>query len=181
MTEGVSAADLIAQAKAATTTEELDAIEAQAAGRVTVESAVAERRAELQSTGGPAMSESSAPPAVDPSPTAPPIMLNTQSLEEVLAAHQAPASSEEVLALEPNDYESATEGPHEQISPTMYVHMTKPDGTEFLAPLSNEEYYQRKGYTSNSAEDIPDLVAYWAEKAGTEPASTKTADAEASA
>ena len=170
MTEGVSAADLIAQANAATTTEELDAIEAQAAGRVTVESAVAERRAELQSTGGPAMSESSAPPVVDPSPTAPPIMLNTQTLEEVLAAYPAPASPDEVLALEPNDYESATEGPHEQISPTMYVHMTKPDGTEFLAPLSNEEHYQAKGFTSGAAEDIPDLVAYWAEKAGTAPA-----------
>ena len=173
MTEGLSAADLIAQARAATTTEELDAIEAQAAGRVTVESAVAERRAELQSTGGPAMSESSAPPVVDPSPTAPPISLNTQTLEEVLAAYPAPASSEEVLALEPNDYESATEGPHPQLSPTMYVHMTKPDGTEFLAPLSNEDYYQRKGYTSAAAEDIPDLVAYWAEKAGAEPASTE--------
>jgi hypothetical protein len=173
MTEDMSAADLIAQAKAATTAQELDAIEAQAAGRVTVESAVAERRAELHSTGGPAMSESSAPPVVDPSPTAPPIMLNTQSLEEVLATYPAPASSEEVLALEPNDYESATEGPHEQISPTMYVHMTKPDGTEFLAPLSNEDYYQRKGYTSGAAEDIPDLVAYWAEKAGAQPALTE--------
>lgn len=41
------AADLIAQAEAATTTEELDAIEAQAAGRVTVTNAVAERRAAL--------------------------------------------------------------------------------------------------------------------------------------
>ena len=40
MTDSPTAADLIAQARAATTVEELDAIEAQAAGRVTVESAV---------------------------------------------------------------------------------------------------------------------------------------------
>ena len=86
-----------------------------------------------------------------------------------LAEHPAPASDDETLALKPNDYESATEGPHEQISPNMYVHMTKPDGSEFLAPLSNEEYYQTKGFTSGSAEEIPDLVAYWAEKAATEP------------
>ena len=123
------------------------------------------------------MSESSAPPVVDPSPTAAPIMLNTQTLEEVLAAYPAPASPDEVLALEPNDYESATEGPHEQISPTMYVHMTKPDGTEFLAPLSNEENYQRKGYTSGTAEEIPDLVAYWAEKAGAAPAEPAASEA----
>lgn len=42
-----SAADLIEQAKNAETAEELDAIEAQAHGRVTVEQAVAARRAEL--------------------------------------------------------------------------------------------------------------------------------------
>jgi hypothetical protein len=91
-------------------------------------------------------------------------------LEGWLKEHGAAASDEETLALEPNSYEAATSGPTEQISPTMYVHMTKPDGTECLVPLSNEEYYQRKGFTSGSAEDIPDLSAYWAEKAGQEPA-----------
>jgi hypothetical protein len=45
--ERASAADLIEQAEAATTHEELDAIEAQADGRVTVINAVNERRAEL--------------------------------------------------------------------------------------------------------------------------------------
>ena len=91
-------------------------------------------------------------------------------LQAWLTEHGAPASDEETLALEPNSMETAQSGPSEQISPTMYVHMTKPDGTECLVPLSNEEYYQRKGYTSGSAEDIPDLSAYWAEKAGAEPA-----------
>lgn len=90
-------------------------------------------------------------------------------LQAWLTEHGAAASDEETLALEPNTAEAATSGPTEQISPTMYVHMSKPDGTECLVPLSNEEYYQRKGYTSGSAEDIPDLVAYWAEKAATEP------------
>ena len=42
-----TAADLIAQAKAATTAAQLDAIEAQAAGRVTVLDAVSARRQEL--------------------------------------------------------------------------------------------------------------------------------------
>lgn len=45
--EWASASNLIAQAKAATTTEELDDIEAQAEGRVTVSNAVAARREEL--------------------------------------------------------------------------------------------------------------------------------------
>lgn len=171
--EQASAADLIAQAQAAQTNEELDAIDAQAAGRVTVEQAVDARREELasqqtQATGGPAMSESSAA-VVDPSPHAPPIMLNAQTLEEVLAAHQAPASDDEVLALEPNDYESATTGPDEQIDPNSYVSMTKPDGTTFLSPLSNVEHYEAKGYTAGATEEIPDLVAYHAERAAQEP------------
>lgn len=45
-----SAADLIAQAQAATTQEELDEIEAQADGRVTVENAVRDRREALGGT-----------------------------------------------------------------------------------------------------------------------------------
>ena len=165
MTETPSAAELIAQAKAATTIEELDAIAAQANGRVTVIDAVNQRYQELESETVPEA------PVVDPSPTAAPIVLNTQTLEEALAAHPAPASDAEVLALEPNDYESATEGPHEQISPTAYVEMTKPDGTTFLSPLANVEHYEAKGFTAGAEQDIPDLVAYWAEKAGTEPAS----------
>ena len=100
------------------------------------------------------------PPIVDPSPTAPPI----EAGSEELVLPPAPASPKEILDLKPNKAADATEGPHAQISPTMYVHMTKPDGTEFLAPLANEEYYQRKGYTSGAAEEIEDIGAYWAAK-----------------
>lgn len=107
-------------------------------------------------------------PIVDPSPTAPPIQVNQQTLEETLAAYPAPASPPEILELEPNRYEDATEGPHPQVSPIMYVHMTKPDGTEFLAPLSNVEYYERKGFQKGAEEEIPDLVAYQAARAKTE-------------
>lgn len=99
-------------------------------------------------------------PLVDPSPHAAPIMANTQTLDEVLAAYPAPASDEETLALEPNTYEAATEGPTAQISQTAYVEMSKPDGTTFLSPLSNVEYYEAKGYTAGAEQDIPNLVAY---------------------
>lgn len=109
------------------------------------------------------------PPIVDPSPHAPPIQLNAQTIDEVLAAFPAAASDEETLALEPNRMEDAQEGPHPQVSPTGYVEMTKPDGTTFLSPLSNVEHYEAKGYTAGAEQDIPDLVAYWAEKAGTSP------------
>jgi hypothetical protein len=107
-----------------------------------------------------------APPIVDPSPTAPPIQVNAQTLEEVLAAHPAPASDPRVLALEPNRYEDATSGPDAQISQTAYVEMTKPDGTTFLSPLANVPYYEGKGYTTGAEQTIPDFVAYLAEQAG---------------
>ena len=57
------AADLIEQAQAATTTEELDAIQAQADGRVTVLDAVEQRRAELAAEQGPTE------PAAEPTAT----------------------------------------------------------------------------------------------------------------
>jgi hypothetical protein len=81
----------------------------------------------------------------------------------------SPASPPEVLALEPRRYEDAVEGPHPQISPTTYVHWTRPDGDEFIAPLANAETYERKGYTRGKDEDIPDLVAYHAEAAQKAP------------
>jgi hypothetical protein len=109
------------------------------------------------------------PPIVDPSPHAAPIALNNQSLEELMASHPAEASSAEVLALEPNDYESATTGPDPQISQTGYVEMTKLDGTNCLVPLSNVPYYEWKGYTRGADIDIPDLVAYQAERARSAP------------
>jgi hypothetical protein len=112
---------------------------------------------------------SSAPPVVDPSPTAAPIALNNQSLQELMSAHPAPASDVATLALEPNRYEDATAGPDRQISQTAYVEMTKPDGTTCLVPLSNVPYYEWKGYTAGAQQDIPDLPAYWADKARSQP------------
>lgn len=83
----------------------------------------------------------------------------------------AAASPPEVLELKPNDAASATSGPDPTIDPTMYVTWTRPDGGgSFIAPLSNSETYERKGYTAGSAEKIPDLVAYLAEQASKEPA-----------
>jgi hypothetical protein len=106
------------------------------------------------------------PPIVDPSPTAPPIQVDYRSLDEVLAAHPAPASDPRVLALEPNCYEDATSGPDAQISQTAYVEMTKADGTRFLSPLANVPSYEAKGYTAGAEQTIPDFVAYLAEQAG---------------
>jgi hypothetical protein len=90
-------------------------------------------------------------------------MSEAQTVEEALKEHPAAASPKEVLELKPNSYEDATEGPHEQVDPNTYVHMKKPDGSDFLAPLSNVKHYEAKGYKSGSAEQIDDLVAYWAD------------------
>lgn len=111
------------------------------------------------------MTTPSQPPIVDPSPTAPPIYLDAKTLDEVLAAHPAPASPPEVLELKPNRMADAQAGPHPHISPTVYVEMTKPDGTTFLSPLANADHYEAKGFTRGAEQEITDLVAYWAEKA----------------
>jgi hypothetical protein len=110
------------------------------------------------------------PPVVDPSPHAAPIALSNQSLEELMKAHPAAASDAETLKLKPNRYADATEGAHAQISQTAYVEMTKPDGATFLAPLSNVPAYEAKGYKAGAEQDIPDLVAYHADKAKSQPA-----------
>lgn len=101
------------------------------------------------------------PPIVDPSPAEPPIMVNQTTLEEELDAHPAEPSPPEVLARKPNLLEDAISGPDPQISPIVYVHMTKPDGTEFLSPLANVDYYERKGFTRGEEETIPSLPAYY--------------------
>ena len=98
---------------------------------------------------------------VDPRPTAPPIV---QGNAEYVFPPAQP-SSEEVLAIEPNLYEDAVDGPDEQISAITYTHWTRPDGGDFIAPLSTAEVYERKGYQRGEDEDIPDLVAYLAERA----------------
>lgn len=109
------------------------------------------------------------PPIVDPSPYAAPIALNNQSLAELMAAYPAPASDAATLARQPNRAVDATEGPTPQISPTAYVEMTKPNGTTCLVPLANVPYYEWKGYTAGEQQDIPDLPAFWADKARNQP------------
>jgi hypothetical protein len=118
-------------------------------------------------------SSASAPPGpaplVDPSPTAAPIAVDRQSLEELMASHPAPASDAFTLSRRPNRYEDATTGPDRQISPITYVEMTKPDGTTCLVPLANVPYYEWKGFTAGEQQVIPDLPAYWAERARSQP------------
>lgn len=167
MTDAPHAADLIAQAQAATTAEQIDAIEAQAAGRVTVLDAVEQARTRLfmeQRQQGEPMPD---PPVVDPSPTAAPIYADPRGYDEVLAAYPAAASPPEILELTPNN--DPPSGPDAQISPTTYVHMTKPDGSEFLAPLSNVPAYEAKGFTAGAEEEIEDIGAYWAAKSKEPP------------
>lgn len=170
MTATPSASELIDQAHAATTNAELDAIEAQAEGRVTVINAVHDRRDQLaaQAAREEAMTEA---PIVDPSPTATPIMAGSN--EYVFPP--AEASPQEVLDLKPNDYASATSGPDVQISQTAYVEMTKPDGSTFMAPLANVPGYEAKGYTAGAEQEIEDIGAYWASKSAEAPAPAEAA------
>lgn len=93
---------------------------------------------------------------VDPRPAAPPINLGSTEYE----FPPAPASTEAVLATEPRLYEDATSGPDPQISQTTYVTWTRPDGGTFIAPISNDETYERKGYQRGEEQEIPDIVAY---------------------
>lgn len=127
----------------------------------------AENAATMQTSSASHVNRSD--PVVDPRPTAAPIALDNKSLKELMESHPAPASSAETLALRPNRYEDATRGPDAQISPITYVEMTKQDGTTCLVPLSNVPYYEWKGFTRGAEQVIPDLPAYWAEKAKQQP------------
>jgi len=82
----------------------------------------------------------------------------------------AAASSKEVLETKPNKAADATSGPDDQVSQTGYVTWTRPDGGTFIAPVANSETYERKGYKKGAEQDIPDIVAWNAENAATEPA-----------
>jgi hypothetical protein len=84
----------------------------------------------------------------------------------------AAASSAEVLALEPNTAEKATEGPHPQISQNGYVTWTRPDGGTFLAAITSSEVYERKGYKRGPEQEIENLVAHLAAQAKQAPAAT---------
>lgn len=110
-----------------------------------------------------------------------PITSSTESLEDVLAKlPKVEASPKEVLELKPNTVAEATSGPSEQVSQTAYVTWTKPDGSTFLAPLSNSETYERKGFSKGAEEEIDDLVAYHAEQAAKEATAAKPAAAKTS-
>jgi hypothetical protein len=87
------------------------------------------------------MTEKKEPPVVDPSPTQPPIPLNSN--EYVFPP--AEASPKEVLDLKPNLYADAVSGPHPQI-PQGTTTMTKLDGTTFEAQTASVDYYVSKGY-----------------------------------
>lgn len=89
-------------------------------------------------------------------------------VEEELQKYPAAASPPEVLELKPN--KANPEGPAEQISATGYTTWTKPDGSTFVAPVSNDETYARKGFKQGKTEEIPDFVAYLDEMAAREPA-----------
>jgi hypothetical protein len=93
---------------------------------------------------------------VDPRPTAPEIKLGDAEYKFPPAA----ASPEYVLALEPNRYDDAVEGPDEQISMIDYTTWRRPNGGEFIAPVANDETYERKGFQRGENKVIPDLVAY---------------------
>ena len=111
------------------------------------------------------LSPGSGAPIVDPSPTAPPIRQGNTEYK-FPPAEASPAS---VLALEPNTYEDATDGPDPQIDPNRYVTWTNPNGGgEFIAPITNDETYERKGFTRGAEQDIPDLVAYLEDKGKTD-------------
>jgi hypothetical protein len=101
---------------------------------------------------------------VDPRPTAPPIRLGNAEYTFPPAA----ASPPEVLALEPHRYEDATDGPDPQVSMIHYTTWTRPDGGQFIAPVANDETYERKGYQRGEVKEIPDLVAYLADLAKTD-------------
>jgi hypothetical protein len=65
-----------------------------------------------------------------------------------------------VLALKPRVWEDAVSGPDEQVSMINYTTWTRPDGGQFLAPVANDETYERKGFKRGADKEIPDLVAY---------------------
>ena len=94
-------------------------------------------------------------------------MTESAAVEDELKKHPAAASDKEVLALEPN--KANPEGPHPQINPDTYVTWTKPDGSSFVAPVANNDTYERKGFKKGAEQDILDLPAYLAEMASKEP------------
>lgn len=108
-------------------------------------------------------------PLVDPRPTAEPIYAGNTDLAAELKAHPAAASPREVLALKPRLLEDALSGPDAQISMIDYTVWTRPNGEgQFIAPVANDQTYERKGFQRGENKRIPDLVAYLAEQSKTD-------------
>ena len=97
---------------------------------------------------------------------------------------KAEASSKEVLETKANKAADATEGPHAQIDPNVYVTWTRPDGSTLVAPLSNSETYERKGFKKGAEQTIESLVAWNQDNASKEAkpaeATPKTTSSKAS-
>jgi hypothetical protein len=91
---------------------------------------------------------------------------------------KAEASSKEVLAVKPNKAEDATSGPDEPVSATTYVTWTRPDGTSTVAPISNSETYERKGFKRGAEIEMDSIVAWNQENAAAKaPAAAPKAEA----
>jgi hypothetical protein len=91
---------------------------------------------------------------------------------------KAEASSKEVLATKANKAEDATSGPDQSPSGTTYVTWTRPDGSSLVAPISNSETYERKGFTKGAEIEMESIVAWNQENAGKEAPKAKAAAAE---
>lgn len=119
MTETPHAADLIAQAEAATTTEELDEIEAQANDRVTVIDAVEKRREELASAPAEEQMPLEAAPTEVVEPTEAPPELESLAEKVYREAHTVPESTtpSDVVPNRPNIRAPGTEEIVEEEAP----------------------------------------------------------------
>lgn len=93
---------------------------------------------------------------------------------------KAEASSKEVLETKANTEEEATSGPHDQVASNVYVTWTRPDGGTFVAPLSNSETYEAKGFKKGAEQEIESLVEWNKENAAKEAPKTATAPPKAS-
>ena len=83
---------------------------------------------------------------------------------------KAEASSKEVLATKANTEAEATSGPSEQVSSTTYVTWTRPDGSTTVAPISNSETYEAKGFKKGAEIEMDSIVAWNKENAAKAPA-----------
>jgi hypothetical protein len=91
---------------------------------------------------------------------------------------KAEASSKEVLATKANKAADATSGPDEAPSGSTYVTWTRPDGSSLVAPISNSETYEAKGFKKGAEFEMDSIVAWNQENAAKVAPKAKTAEAE---